>query len=116
MKNLNLIIGQNIKKMLKINSLTQTELSNHLGVPRQTINKIVSGSRVVSCIELKSIANFFACSMEKIIEEQTDVVYSDNVFAFLMSDKRLGNMDDDISKINEITNIYLDQYHASLKG
>lgn len=80
MVDMNIVIGRNINHYLTQKSRKQTELANFLGVPRQTVNKMINGARMINAAELKQIAEFCNTTMEALTTippnyEETDVLH-----------------------------------------
>lgn len=83
MIDMNMTIARNITTLLKKQNKKQIELASALNTTKQTINKMLNGSRMINAIELKQIANFLGVKMEeltRIPEEESDI---DVVHAFM---------------------------------
>ena len=65
------VVAENIQLQLRKNGRKQIELAEAIGVSKQTMSKILNGSRMVSISELKDIAGYFHVSMEKLMEKET---------------------------------------------
>jgi transcriptional regulator with XRE-family HTH domain len=63
MIDMNIVIAENILNMLKFQNKTRSELAGSIGVDKATIDNMLSGSRIISAIELQNIANFFSISI-----------------------------------------------------
>lgn len=63
------VIGYNLEVILSEKRIRQAELAERIGVPRQTINKIVHGRKRVSASELKDLANALGVSMDDFFVE-----------------------------------------------
>lgn len=79
MVDMNAVIAGNIMNKLKEKGKKQIELADALGVSKQTMSKMLSGSRVINAVELNKIAEFFDVPMEELvsipdIEHDKDVV------------------------------------------
>jgi transcriptional regulator with XRE-family HTH domain len=66
MFNQDIIIANNIIEALKDKKISQTKLAESLNIPRQTINKMLNGSRGINAVELKSIATVLDTSMDNL--------------------------------------------------
>ena len=56
MVDMNMTIAGNILALLKKQNKKQTDLAEALNTNRQTVNKMLNGSRMINAIELKQIA------------------------------------------------------------
>ena len=65
------VVAGNIQLQLRKKGRKQIELAEAIGVSKQTMSKILNGSRMVSISELKDIAGYFHVSMEKLMETET---------------------------------------------
>ena len=75
MVDMNMMIAGNILSLLKKQNKKQTDLADALGTNKQTVNKMLNGSRMINAIELKSIAEYLGVRMEeltRIIPEHKD--------------------------------------------
>ncbi len=68
MINMNEIISNNIMNMMKKNDKKQVELAGYLGVSKQVISKMLSGSRMINAVELQKIAEYLNVSMESLVK------------------------------------------------
>ena len=73
-------IGHNVLCLLKQNNKKQNDLAMALGVSKQVMSNMLSGSRMVNAFELNKIASFFNVPMESLItsingEENVDAVH-----------------------------------------
>lgn len=78
MVDMNVVIANNISIWLEKQNKKQVELAEYLSVSRQTVNKMLNGSRTISAGELRKSADFFKTSMEELTTipqnyEETDV-------------------------------------------
>ena len=76
MVDMNLVIAKNILAYMKKQNKKQTDLAEALGTTKQTVNKMMNGSRMINAIELKKIADYLSVRMDKltsITEEDTDI-------------------------------------------
>lgn len=63
---MNKVISNNIIDQLKKQKKKQTDLAAALGVPKQTISKMLAGARNISAPELYCISSFLKISMEEL--------------------------------------------------
>ena len=66
MVDMNIIIANNIMNCLKKQNKRQTDLAAGIGTTKQTVNKMLNGSRMINAIELKKIADFFCVKMDEL--------------------------------------------------
>ena len=64
----NKTVGQNIKYLRKVDSLTQTQVGNAIGVSFQQIQKYEKGMNALSALRLKQLANKFKVSLDVLID------------------------------------------------
>lgn len=83
MVDMNRVIAENILCMLKCQNKKQTELADSLGTNKQTINKMLNGSRMINAIELKMIADFFGIKMEELTRISRTPIERDIVHVFM---------------------------------
>lgn len=83
MVDMNMVIAENILYMLKRQNRKQTELADSIGTNKQTINKMLNGSRMINAIELKMIADFFGVKMEELTRIPKTPIERDIVHVFM---------------------------------
>lgn len=83
MVNMNEIISNNIMNIMKQNNKKQIELAGHLGVSKQIISKMLSGSRMINAIELQKIAEFLDVTMESLVKVSQTLPETNTVKAFM---------------------------------
>ena len=66
MVDMNMIIAGNILSLLKKQNKKQTDLANALRTNKQTVNKMLNGTRMINAVELKSIAEYLGVKMEEL--------------------------------------------------
>jgi transcriptional regulator with XRE-family HTH domain len=81
MVDMNMIIAGNISALLKKQNKKQTDLAEALGTNKQTVNKMMNGSRMINAIELKSISDYLGVKMEELTKissgrEDTNIVHA----------------------------------------
>jgi transcriptional regulator with XRE-family HTH domain len=74
-----IIIANNIISALKAKSIKQSKLAENLNMPRQTINKMLNGSRGINASELKDIALILDTTMDSLCKI-SDTNLETNVF------------------------------------
>ena len=73
---MNEVIAMNISNLLSQAKKKQQDLADALHMPKQTISKMLNGARMISAPELSQIAYYFNVSMDSLVQEKTQVVYS----------------------------------------
>lgn len=64
---MNLLIGENIKRMRRERNLTQEEMSAHLGISFQSISKWERGDGYPDITMLPALANYFGISIDQLL-------------------------------------------------
>lgn len=80
MVDMNTVIAGNILSLLKKQNKKQTDLANALRTNKQTVNKMLNGTRMINAVELKSIAEYLGVKMEELtkiasIHADTNIVH-----------------------------------------
>ena len=78
MVDMNMIIANNIMSCLKKQNRKQTDMAEGIGTTKQTVNKMLNGSRMINAIELKMIADFLGVKMEE-LTKMPEIVQEENV-------------------------------------
>ena len=81
MIDMNNMIAENIMALLREQNKKQTDLANALGTNKQTVNKMLNGTRMINAIELKNISEFLGVRMEELtrinpVYEDTNAVHA----------------------------------------
>ncbi len=79
----NVMIATNIVEILKKQNKKQIDLAKALDTNKQTISKMLNGSRMINAIELKQIADFFGVKMEELTKIPENPIDSDIIHAFM---------------------------------
>lgn len=66
MVDMNTMIANNIRAQLKKQDKKQTDLADALGTNKQTVNKMLNGTRMINAVELRSIADHLGVKMEEL--------------------------------------------------
>ena len=80
MVDMNTVIAGNILSLLKKQNKKQTDLASALRTNKQTVNKMLNGTRMINAVELKSIAEYLGVKMEELtkipsIHADTNIVH-----------------------------------------
>ena len=83
MVGMNTVISNNILMLLKQNGKKQNELAEALGISKQVMSNMLSGSRMINAIELHQMADFFHVTMESLIKTSSAAKDFNAVHAFM---------------------------------
>ncbi len=83
MVGINTVISNNILMLLKQNGKKQNELAEALGISKQVMSNMLSGSRMINAIELHQMADFFHVTMESLIKTPSVAKDVNAVHAFM---------------------------------
>lgn len=83
MIDINLIIANNIMDQMRQYNTKQIELAKAIGVTKQVMSKMLNGSRLISIVELRRIADYFHVQVSDLMKLST-VSENDNVIQNLM--------------------------------
>lgn len=83
MLDINSMIATNISTILKRQNRKQVDLAEALQTNKQTISKMLNGSRMINAVELKRIADFLNVKMEDLTKAHEDSMDTDIVHAFM---------------------------------
>lgn len=83
MVDMNMIIAENILALLKKQNKKQTDFADAIGTNKQTVNKMLNGSRMINTIDLKSIAEYLGVRMEELTRIASEYKDTDIVHTFI---------------------------------
>lgn len=83
MADMNMIIANNIMTCLKKQNKKQTDMARGIGTTKQTVNKMLNGSRMINAIELKAIADFLDVKMEELVQMPETIPEGNVVHVFM---------------------------------
>ncbi len=83
MTGINAIICTNIVTLLRKNGKRQNDLADTIGVSKQIMSNMLGGKRIISAVELRSIADFFGVTMEKLMESSEGSENMDAIHVFM---------------------------------
>lgn len=83
MVDMNTVISGNILVLLKKQNKKQTDLADALGTNKQTVNKMLNGTRMISAVELKAIAKYLGVTMEELTRISSGHADTNVVHAFM---------------------------------
>ena len=69
MKDLSIVLGENIQLYRKRAGLTQVELARRIGVTYQAVSKWETGKSVPDVFLLPTLARIFRCSIDELFAE-----------------------------------------------
>lgn len=77
------ILLTNIKTYLTQTRQKQSALAAHMNLKRQTVSKMLSGTRTITAVEFKQIADFLGVPMEKLLENPASSSPKDVIDTFV---------------------------------
>lgn len=83
MLDVNMIIANNIQSELKKENKKQSDLAEQMGVSRQTMSKIMNGSRAINAVELHKISEYLHVSMDVLMQIPEKPVDTNVIHAFM---------------------------------
>lgn len=83
MLDMNIVISNNILMNLKAQNKRQVDLADGIGVSKQTISKMLNGSRTINAIEFRKIADYLGTSMDTLAKLPEMPVDNNIVHAFM---------------------------------
>ena len=83
MVDMNMMIARNILALLKNQNKKQTDLAEALGTNKQTVNKMLNGSRMINAVVLKSIAKYLGVKMEDLTKITAEYIDPSIVHVFM---------------------------------
>lgn len=83
MVDMNMIIAGNILTLLKKQNKRQTDMAEALNTNKQTVNKMLNGSRMINAVELKKTADFLGVKMEELTKISGEAEDTNIVRAFM---------------------------------
>lgn len=87
MKDINLIIGNNIKELRKINKMTQNDLAEKLNYSNKAVSRWESGEVIPDVQTLNNICEVFEIPIENIFKEQLPTEKVKKEYKFRMGNK-----------------------------
>ena len=85
MFDMNAVITSNIVLTMREKSIKQIELAEAINVSKQTMSKMLNGSRTINAIELNSIAKALEVSIESLVSIPNSIIESNPIIAFMGS-------------------------------
>ena len=83
MVDMNVMIANNILALLKSQNRKQTDLADALKTNKQTVNKMLNGTRMINAVELKAIADYLGVRMEELTKISKAHSDTNGVHAFM---------------------------------
>ena len=80
--NQNEIVGQNIRLFREKMGLTQEQMSNYLGISRETMNYFENGKRSIPTEIISKASDLFGIEEYDLFENETDEQYINLAFSF----------------------------------
>lgn len=83
MIDVNVMIANNIQAELKKENKKQIDLAEAIGVSKQTMSKIMNGSRPINAVELHKISEYLHVSMDTLMKMPEKLIDTNVVHAFM---------------------------------
>ena len=83
MVNMNEVISSNIMSRLKQAGKKQIDLANYLGISKQVVSNMLSGTRAINAVELQQIAAYFHIPMDKLVVIPEQIQDTNVIRAFM---------------------------------
>ncbi len=83
MLDVNMIIASNIQVELKKENKKQIDLAEGIGISKQTMSKIMNGSRAINAIELHKISEYLHVSMDSLMKVPDKTMDTNVIHAFM---------------------------------
>ena len=83
MLDMNLVIANNILMRLKEQNKKQVDLADGIGISKQTVSKMLNGSRAINAIELRKIAAYLGVTMDTLAKLPAAPQESNIIHAFM---------------------------------
>ena len=115
MIDMNMIIVHNIRNALKTVGKNKEELAIALGYSKQAVCDILSGSRSITALELKQIADFCNVSVESLVALPAKPVETNVVLGFI--DKvKTEEAKEGIRIADKLIDMYIFHSHVNKQG
>ncbi|MDA8234464.1 MAG: helix-turn-helix transcriptional regulator [Clostridia bacterium] len=93
-------IGEKIRNFLEENKMTQTELSEKLGISKQVMNKMILGKKAINVEEIAKLAAIMNVSFDYLMKYEEPQV--GNPFLIMMGSIGRPNTKDDLSFLDHV--------------
>lgn len=87
MKDINLVVGNNIKELRKIHKMTQADLAEKLNYSNKAVSRWESGEVIPDVVTLNNICEVFEIPISKIFEENIQLEKVKKEYKFRMGNK-----------------------------
>lgn len=111
MMNINLIIANNIVAKMEEKRKKQIDLANEMNLPKQTISKMLNGSRMINAGELVQIAKVLDVEIVELTALPT-INQSDNAIRAFMGKFESENTKNALAIADELANMIV--FHAKV--
>lgn len=86
-------VGSNIRKLRKLNKLTQIEFAQRIGISQGNLSEIEQGNTNPSLDTLLAIKNEFKCSIDEILATDTNNSMTDEEIGLISAFRKLKSRD-----------------------
>ena len=80
------MLGKNIKRFRNVLNVTQSELADYCGIPRELLSYYENGKREVSLLHLEKISEYMNIDMDVFFEENPKEIKPELSLAFRADD------------------------------
>lgn len=112
MTDMNMIIANNIMSCLKKQNKKQTDMAEGIGTTKQTVNKMLNGSRMINAIELKRIADFLDVKMDE-LTKMPEVMQEENIVHVFMGKVASQQAKDALALADKLSDMIL--FHSRVR-
>lgn len=112
MVDINVIVANNISDLMKRDNKKQIDLANAIGVSKQIMSKMLNGSRLISIVELRKIAEYFNVKTDDLMKIPNTVNYGNVVKAF-MGKVNSGAAREALRMVDELADMII--FHANVR-
>lgn len=112
MVDMNMIIANNVLNCLKKQNKKQTDMADGIGTTKQTVNKMLNGSRMINAIELKKIADFLGVKMDE-LTWMPEVMQEENVIHAFMGKVTSQQAKDALTIADKLSDMIL--FHSRIR-
>lgn len=106
---------ENIKEQMSIQGKKQVDLAEYMHLPRQTIYKIMTGTRLITAVELKLIADFLGVPMDTLMDSSGMDAEEDPLLVFRQQVSKREALQG-IETAEELMEMYLAQRRSLTSG
>lgn len=115
MLDMNMVIANNIMHCLKKQNKKQTDMADGIGTTKQTVNKMLNGSRMINAVELKKIADYLGVKMDE-LTRLPDAIQEENIVHAFMGRVASQQAREALEIADKLSDMILFHSHVREKG